>query len=49
MIGNAPSIAGEDDPEGATCHSKLSIRIQGTDPGGAGGQFGEVQGSGVVN
>ena len=46
MIGNAPSIATEDDPEGATCHGKLSIRIQGADPGGVDRQVGEIHRSG---
>ena len=42
MIGNAPSIATEDDPEGATINGKLSIRIQGANPGGVDRQVGEV-------
>jgi len=51
MIGNAPSIATEDDPEGTASNGKLSIRIQSTDPSGVQSQIGEIHrvGSVVVN
>ena len=47
MIGNAPSIAAKDDPEGTASNGKLSIRIQGADPGGVDRQVGKVHRSGV--